>query len=526
MKKWILITLSVFLLSKAAFAQNQNISNGNLFDGEPYLAINPNDAEHMVVGWMGFVQFNAIAIRTRATFDAGQSWSETVSIPHAQAFFTSADPCLDFDDQGNVYLSYVDYNAFLDSGAVYIAKSIDGGLSWNSPVEVIDAYADGEQYPIDRPWMSIDRSGGPQNGNIYITTMSPKAFGPVFPPYHPYVTISTDGGESFEPWQYLDTAGWLSGNIISQPMPSNVVSADGTFHAVYPSFVLTQSLLPKYFIASSTDGGGSFDYHEVHATSETLQDSLAKTGYLLRANPADDNHLAFFYLGVTHGDADIFMKESADAGVTWSDELRLNDDPIANNRMQDLVWADFDIDGGLVVSWRDRRNASDSTYTVATEIWATYRDSDSLDFSPNFRIADQSVPHDSILTGSGNDFMCIKLANDTLNAVWGDTRDGRLNIWFQRMSADGVITSIQELSSEVRPTFSIYPNPVAELLTIESEGLSRVRVIDTLGREVLNQADFKNARRVQLDVSSLPQGEFYIEVSNEQGRSTEKFIKE
>ncbi len=37
-----------------SFGQNQNISLGNVFDGEPYITINPNNSQHMVVAWMGY----------------------------------------------------------------------------------------------------------------------------------------------------------------------------------------------------------------------------------------------------------------------------------------------------------------------------------------------------------------------------------------------------------------------------------------------------------------------------------------
>ena len=43
--------------------------------------------------------------------------------------------------------------------------------------------------------------------------------------------------------------------------------------------------------------------------------------------------------------------------------------------------------------------------------------------------------------------MCVAVENDTLNAVWGDTRNGKLNIWFQRMSLqNGTVNSIQNIS--------------------------------------------------------------------------------
>ena len=36
------------------FAQNINLSEGLFFEGEPFIALNPNDNQHLVVAWMGF----------------------------------------------------------------------------------------------------------------------------------------------------------------------------------------------------------------------------------------------------------------------------------------------------------------------------------------------------------------------------------------------------------------------------------------------------------------------------------------
>ena len=331
-------------------AQNQNISQGNIFDGEPYIAINPTNSRHLVVAWMGYLPFSRVYIKTKVSFDGGENWSVTNTIDHTNPVYGSADPSLAFDNNGDIFLAYIDFQKLIDSGSVYIRKSIDGGLNWNAPVEVINAHSDAGKYPLDRPWMSIDKSGGMNDGNIYITTMNPTAFGFIAPPYKPYFIVSEDGGDSFNAWQYLDTANWLSGNFISQPMPTNCVSSDGVFYGIYPSYVLSQNFSAQYIIASTENAGNSFEYHSVFSSSENATDVLAKKGYLIRANPMDVNHLVFLYLAVTYGDIDIFLRESFDKGQNWSTATRVNDDAISNNRMQDLVWADFDKDGDLVVS--------------------------------------------------------------------------------------------------------------------------------------------------------------------------------
>jgi hypothetical protein len=520
--KAFLITLTVLIASINAFGQNQNVSNGNFFDGEPFLAINPTNSQHMVVAWMGYFPFSNVFIKTKVSFNAGQSWSAVNVLPHTNPNFGSADPSIDFDSSGNVFLTYIDYDTSIDSGAVYTVKSTDGGLNWDTPVEVINAHSDEGQYPIDRPWLSIDRTGGVNDGNIYVTSMPPSVFGPLPPPHHPYFVVSIDGGNSFNPWQYLDTTGWLAGNIIAQPMPTHCVSANGTFHAIYPSFLFAQSNMPQYIIASTSDAGESFAYNNVLFSPTGISESLPKKGYLIRSNPADANHLVFFYLNSTHGDLDVFMVESFNEGVSWNSPVRINDDPIANNRMQDLLWADFDTDGDLVVSWRDRRNGEDSTYTTSSEIWGAFRSADSTSFAPNFQISDSLVAYDDILSFAGNDFMCIKLIDDTLSAVWGDTRNGTLNIWFQRMSMNGTVLSTNQLSSERIPEINIYPNPSVSNIMVEGEGIEKVIILDQHGRVLSVQEN--RSDKVVVDVSHLSSGVYFVQVTSSVGVVSKRVI--
>ena len=515
------ILLILFIIvATLSYGQNQNISEGNIFDGEPYISINPTNSQHMVVAWMGYFPYTKIFIKTKVSFDGGATWGNDSYIEHANSTYGSADPSIEFDNLGNVFISYIDYNADGSSGAVYLVKSTDNGITWGTPTEVINLNADAGKYPIDRPWMSIDRSNGVNNGNIYITTMPPGVFGPLSPPFHPYFMVSTDNGDSFSAWKYLDTTNWLSGNIIQQPMPTNCVSGDGTFYAVYPSYLISQSYYAQYIIASTTDAGNSFNYNNVFYSTGAVSDSLAKIGYLLRSNPNNVNHLAFFYLDDTYGDIDIFMIESFDKGVNWSSAIRINDDPIANDRMQDLVWADFDNDGDLVVSWRDRRNANDSIYTTSSEIWASTRFNDSTNFSANFVISDNLVAYDTILAYSGNDFMCIKLVDDTLNAVWGDTRNGKLNIWYQRMSINGTVLSVQNLSSENILEIKLFPNPTASYIDIEGCLVSAVNVYNTDGKIVLKS---KNTNRI--DLTKLENSTYILQITTPKGIVNKRIVK-
>ncbi|MEQ9306792.1 MAG: sialidase family protein, partial [Marinoscillum sp.] len=455
-----LILLAYLLSTTILFAQNTNLSTGAVFDGEPYLAINPKNSQHLVVAWMGWVNiFDRFKIKTRTSYDGGQTWSTISELPHTVNGYSSADPSLDFDQNGNVVACFIDFTGTTPpvTGGIYISKSKDGGLSWDEPIEVLNTNYDGTKWPIDRPWMVVDKSTGPFQGNIYITSMN---LNRTNAPFKPYLSVSNDAGNTFTQ-RHVDTTGWLAGSINPFPMCSPTISSSGVFYGAYPSYALTQSLYIQTFLTTSSDGGKNLNHGNINIFPHNSfpSDSLAKKGTLLLSNPADPNHLAYVHLRTDYGDMDVYLIESMDAGATWSAPVRINDDPPGNDRMQDLLWADFDSDGDLIISWRDRRNGSDSTYQTETEIWAAFRDKHSHKFKPNFQISSQLIDYTSDMEEAGNDFMCVKLQNDTLNAVWGDPRDGELNIWFQQMTTNGTVLSTNQISSETIPPLIIYPNP-------------------------------------------------------------------
>jgi len=197
------------------FAQpaNINISNGVVFDGEPFLAVNPTNPQNLVVAWMGFsiTGIVRISIKTKASFDGGFTWSPVHIVPHGGATFHSADVSLCFRDDGVVYVCFVDYRQNPDSGGVYLSKSSDGGVSWSTLSEIWSLNEDTIKKPIDRPWLACDRSNTANNGMLYVTTKPPSW---VPAPNRPYLKTSSDSGQTWSSFRFVDTTGFLVGNSI------------------------------------------------------------------------------------------------------------------------------------------------------------------------------------------------------------------------------------------------------------------------------------------------------------------------
>jgi hypothetical protein len=477
----IILLMIVFSLN-TVFAQNQNLSNGLLFNGEPYLAQNPNDPQNLVVAWMGFESIGKIAITTRASFDGGESWSPKVKIPHENDIYSSADPTLAFDKNGNVFLVYIDFDAPVEtaqSGAILIRKSSDGGVSWGNSVKVTDMNDYPGKKAIDRPWVVIDNSEGEYQGYIYITTMNARG---ATAPYHPYIHISGDEGSTWNN-KHLDTEGVLAGSWIPQPVPSPTVSSDGTFHAVYPSLVYSQYPQPQYFHVSSSDGGNTFDYSTVYIEESPLQDNLAKRAWLLISDDTDAEHLAFLNIISPYGDGDVYLWESFDKGETWNESVRVNDDPMGNGRLQDLVWADFNETGDLFVSWRDRRNAPESGFETSSEIMGAVKFKGNANFEKNFTISDELVPYDTLLGAtSGNDFQGVRFSGNYVYSAWGSNQNGFLNIWFAK--SEITPTAVKEIfRSEINNEYLVSPNPASEEIRLYGYS-GEAEILDTRGEIV------------------------------------------
>lgn len=518
-----LVFLFVFFRLLSIQSQNILVSAANIFEGEPSIAMNPNNPQHLIAAWMGFQFGQKIVIKSAFSMNGGSTWSAPIFQPHELSGNSSADVSVGFDPAGNAFMCYIDYdNVGFTQGKVVLRKSTDGGQNWGNTVEVINISDCPGKLCIDRPWMVIDPSGNQAQARIYVTTMNADQPTMISPPYNPYLSVSVDGGQSFLPPRLLDSLNYLAGSSITQPMSTPSIDGNGKFYAVYPSYLVVQSPYPRQILATSDNFGLTLNHDVVYQGFNVgVSNNLLKRAGKLIADEAHPGHLAYCFLSELNDQSDVYVMESTDGGIYWSPMQRVNQDPIGNNRVQDLVWGDFNEQGNLVITWRDRRNAPADGYEQATEIYAATKLYGALNFSGDYAISSQAVAHDTILEGSGNDFMSVVYRGDSCYAVWGDVRTGTLKIYLNKWHVGNPQNHVHLIAEEYG--LKLFPNPSHDYLTIDSEleGEFDYRIINEAGKVVQQMANCQNQF---IDVRAL-KGQFIIELFQNGKTYRSRFIR-
>ena len=92
-----------------------------------------------------------------------------------------------------------------------------------------------------------------------------------------------------------------------------------------------------------------------------------------------------------------------------------------------------------------------------------------------------------------------------------------------------IISSVGVNELDFASSFSVYPNPSKDNLTIEfskqNNLQSSVSIVNLLG-EKLYQEKFLNQSKLTIDIRDYPVGIYFVQIENEKGRITKKFIKE
>jgi len=450
-----------------------NSDNSGQLQNEEMVCVNPTNTANAVAIWRDF-RLGYRRVGVVYTFDAGQTWNDTLLVvpPHPR----QSDPVLVVDDDGNYFACTLCLQWGSGPSGIYVQESTDGGISWGNPVAVVDSNPD---FFEDKQWMTIDRTFGPTNGNIYIPWAR---FDADLTQNQVVLSYSHDGGTSYGGPVAVSDGRYIQWPTVTTGMNGEVIVA---WYSGFPLGIYTDI---------SYDQGMTFGTDSLVVSINTGSTEI-NGGILVFPFPAlaSDVKLTSPYLGNIYmvfmdfnsTDMDIFFARSENTAGSWTIPVRINDDPQFNGADQFHPWITVDEVGNIHVIFYDRRLDNNNWLF---DVYYTRSEDGGDTWSANERITTvSSDPSQAATAGLIGEYIGLSAWQGEVQMVWTDTRNGNQDVYAGRLS----MTAIGEESTPVPKNLRLgtpYPNPfnnsVNLLFFASDENYVELDVIDLMGRKI------------------------------------------
>ena len=381
---------------------------------EPWMAVNPTNANNLVAAWQQDRWNNggSRGIVTASSLDGGLTWTTNATTKssictggtaaNGGLYERSSDPWVDFSPNGTAYLMTlsVDTNpgGFGTSpNAMLVMRSTNGGASWSDPItlkrdENPDVLNDKNTLTADRNNSNFvyavwDRLAPPsENANPNMFENAIAGRGPT------WFSRTTNGGSSWEQARIIFEPGTNNQTIANQivVLPNNA-QFNGELVDVFDLIQGATNRPPgrgfSIAVIRSSDHGATWSRRAItvdrHNTFQGLvvdpddpnpATQPVRTGDIIPQITVDPNSGAIY---VVFQDArfspvrsSIAFTQSLDGGLTWSPTIKINKTPTTinpgNQQAFNPVATVLD-DGTIGVRYSDFRNNTPDIATLGTD---------------------------------------------------------------------------------------------------------------------------------------------------------------
>jgi hypothetical protein len=483
-------------LTKPVHATKADLNPQRTYGG-PHLAVNPDNSDMIVAG---FIEFRARKCGLMRSTDAGRTWRILESTPE----ISSQPYCL--ANNSNIFHAPVAWGRnntlYLATHAwdettrtqtsVIVARSNDMGDTWDTVFARDARTTSGNDQENDRPvtGLVVDRKSGSQD-TVYV--MYRRAYtnrtAPNSSPQEAAISISRDGGRTFEePVRAI-------GNVYEDPAVrelaltnrTTTTAGPGTTTTIPPagSLAATPNDIRNYGVSSNGQGLTLDKNGNVYVSymSEVANVSGAPRAIMVSKSTdrgrtwtstmavpfsyeqAQNTRLAWTPGGGSNGTlhvvwewrhpatltsyADVGYIRSTDGGRTWSKPRTIADDDPAKLAGKFLPELSVAPNGRLDAVWWDTR---DDPGIRANDVYYAYSEDDGETWSKNYRISDQTIDRRYGVWGNNfdqNSPPAVASTNQFAIFGWDDTRfstgeEGKVN-FESPVNAQGIGGGVQDI---------------------------------------------------------------------------------
>jgi hypothetical protein len=394
-----------------------NQDNTQELQNEQQIVTNPLNPDNLCAVWRDF-RLGYRRVGYAASFDGGINWTE--GLLDEPTYPWHSDPGITVDADGNFFAVILSYTSTSQPNGLYVYKSSDGGLSWGDPVTVINGVSGVFE---DKELIGCDRTDSPYRGNLYVT-WARFGYGTDI-----LVSRSTDGGQSFQ-------APINISSYSSHQWPVPVVGADGAVYIAWVNYSPLSIRFAKSTNGGASFGSDrsltSVSFYPGNINGGIMTFPFPAMDADITGGPYNGNlYVAYMDYGSGSG-TDIFFKRSTNDGTTWSPAIRINDDPQGVNRDQFHPWISIDEAGVISVIFLDRRDDPGNYYY---NLYMTQSSDAGVTWSDNIRISDISSDPQagSARAGLLGEYIGLTSSNGRVNPLWTDTRNGHQDAYTARI---------------------------------------------------------------------------------------------